>query len=139
LVPVIALTGNPVRMENNRTVNSRRQSQSGLSFLSVLLALLIIGLLYFWIGGPGLSTAVPQASERSTVKKSGNLLACQMNRRAIEKELMTWSVTHPGERPTIEKLRAGGVYVPACPDGGKLSIRDGKVICSVHSPHSDSR
>ena len=40
---------------------------------------------------------------------------------------------HPGERPTLEKLKAAGVYVPACPDGGKLSIEGKAVICSVHT------
>ncbi len=136
---MIALTRKAARRGHNRGVNSRRHLQGGFGFLSVLLALLIIGLLYFWIGGPGLSSAGPRASEIKTVKKSGNLLACQMNRRAIEKELTTWSVTHPGEQPTIEKLKAAGVYVPACPDGGTLSIRDGSVTCSVHSSRSRSR
>lgn len=108
------------------------RSQRGFSFLSVLLALLVIGLLYFWIGGPGLSPVSNSVSEAKTVETAGHLLACEMNRRAIEKELLTWSVTHPGEQATIEKLKAAGVYVPACPDGGRFTIRGKTVTCSVH-------
>lgn len=118
---------------HTQTVKRQRHSESGLSFLSILLALLIIGLLYFSIGGPGLSSVENSVSEAKTVKTSGNLLACEMNRKAVEKELMTWSVTHPGERATIEKLRAAGVYIPACPDGGRISIEGRSVICSKHS------
>lgn len=118
---------------HNPRVTPRQPSQRGFGFLSVLLALLIIGLLYFWIGGPGLQSVSHSVSEAKTVKTSGNLVACSMNRKAIEKELLTWSVTHPGERPTLAKLKAAGVYVPACPDGGTLSIEGGTVVCSLHS------
>jgi competence protein ComGC len=130
---VTCLTGGPSGRRHNRGVMRQRHAQSGFSFLSILAALLIIGLLYLWIGGPGMSSVSNSVSEAKTVKSSGNLLACEMNRRAIAKELMTWSVMHPGERPTLEKLKAAGVYVPACPDGGKLSIEGKAVICLVHT------
>jgi hypothetical protein len=43
-----------------------------------------------------------------------------------------WSVNHPGETVSLAALEADGAHVPACPDGGELSLAGTSVRCSVH-------
>ncbi len=59
--------------------------------------------------------------------------ACNGNRRELERSLTTWSVTHPGQRPSLDALRKSGFHVPGCPGGGRLSLEGGGVLCSLHA------
>jgi len=121
-----------VEMADNPESMTGLNCSRGFSYLSLLGALLIIGLLFYFFLGPT-TAGLEKAKQLPAVKKAGQETACSMNRQAIEKAALTWSVTHPGESPSIPKLEQSGIYVPACPEGGKLTIQGNKVICSLHS------
>ena len=106
--------------------------EGGFSILSVLLALLIIGLLYLWLTGWAPS-GIQSTSQAEVIKKSSVDLSCLMNLRALDKEIVTWSATHPGQKPTIDELRKAGVVILGCPEKGKWIIKDGRARCSIHS------
>ncbi len=111
---------------------NRKSREGGFSILSVLLALLVIGLLYVWLAG-GMPSTVNSVSQAQVVKKASVVLSCRMNLQAVDKEIVTWCATHPGMKPTLEDLKKSGVVILGCPEGGQWSIRDGHVRCSVHS------
>lgn len=111
----------------------RWQTQHGLGALSLLLSVLILGLLLFAYArnqvGSGKDGA---AAAPMTSLDKGRAVACLSQRRAIERDILAWSVEHDDERASIAALEAAGVRVPACPEGGQYSIRGEHVYCSVH-------
>ena len=106
--------------------------QRGFSFISILVTLAIVGLLYF---GYRDQFGVTQTIRTGNVVKSaGQDMACQMNRRAIERAITTWNISHPGKQPTLKDLENDGIPVLPCPDGGRFRLERGKVYCSLHPP-----
>lgn len=105
--------------------------QRGFGFVAILLALLIIAVLYF-----GYFKMQNTMSEQRTTAVSSldasRTVACRANRASIESNIALWQVDHPGEQPTIAKLRASGLHIPTCPSGGHYSIVGTKVHCSIH-------
>lgn len=107
--------------------------QKGVSLVSLVAALVVLGLLY--VGYDSLSRSGESAVR--TVQAgvaTSHATACRMNCRELERTILTWSISHPGVEPTLQRLRADKLNVPDCPDGGRLSVRDKKVVCSLHSP-----
>ncbi|UCF38070.1 MAG: hypothetical protein JSU96_04235 [Acidobacteriota bacterium] len=102
-----------------------------MGLISVLAALLIIGLL---IGGYITYQPAPSSSKAAilTARDTAKDAACHMNRLTLEKALLTWSVQHPNEEPSIRALKRSGILVRGCPQNGELSIRNGQVLCSEH-------
>jgi competence protein ComGC len=111
----------------------RQSPERGFGVISLLLALLVIGLLYLWLTG-WVPSGVSSTTEAQIIKKSSVDLSCRMNLQALDKEIITWSVTHPGQKPTLEGLQSSGVLILGCPEGGKWSIQSGHARCSVHLP-----
>ena len=106
-------------------------NQSGFSLLSVVAVLGIIGLLY--VGAQGLSRLSAEGeNDLVGATESSQRTVCVMNRQAVSRLLLTWTVTHPDETATIKKLKASGVHVPGCPERGKFSIKGELVECSLH-------
>lgn len=109
----------------------KTSNQSGFSLLSVVAVLGIIGLLY--VGAQGLSRqSVAVENDLVGATEGSRRTVCVMNRQAISRLLLTWTVTHPGEMATIKKLKESGVHVPGCPEGGKFSIKGELVECTLH-------
>ncbi len=105
--------------------------QRGFSFISILVSLAIVGLLYF---GYRDQFGVTQTIRTGNVVKSaGQDMACQMNRQALERAIMTWTISHPGKQPTLKDLENDGITILPCPDGGRFRVEGGKVYCSLHS------
>jgi hypothetical protein len=105
-------------------------NQRGMSFVTVLLALLIALAAYF-----GYFTARDTAGSRpgSLAALDGSrAAACRANRQMIERDLVAWAQMHDGETPTLDALAAGGVHVPSCPDAGSYRMAGGSVRCSKH-------
>jgi competence protein ComGC len=106
------------------------RNQRGFGFVSVLLAMLIVGVLYF-----GYFKMQSATSDRAT---GGNAIvvsravACRTNRQQIERDITMWSVDHPDEPPTLAALQASGLRVPSCPEGGTYDIVGHDVLCSLH-------
>lgn len=70
--------------------------------------------------------------------EKGHEAACIANRQASLANMQMWMMDHSNEEPTIDKLRAAGVNIPACEDGGVLTFyregnRDYVIHCSMHA------
>ncbi len=112
-------------------VKTRVESQRGFGFVSILVTLAIIGLLYFGYRDQfGVTQTIRTGN---VVKGAGQEMACQMNRQALERAIMTWSISHPGKQPTLKDLENDGITILPCPDGGRFRVEGEKVYCSLHS------
>jgi type II secretory pathway component PulJ len=109
---------------------SRRLGQNGFGLVAVLLALLIAAALYF--GYFQLQSAPGERSKGISAIDAARAVACRSNRQIIERDITLWSVSHPGETPTLAAMQADGVRIPACPEGGRYELVDAEVRCSVH-------
>ena len=109
----------------------RLRSERGMSFFSIVAALLVIGVLY--AGYFNLSDGGSTMSKGGVVQDASQAMSCGMNRRSIEQAMTRWEITHPDQQPTIERLERDGILVKQCPEGGQLTIEGKKVLCSVHS------
>ncbi|HUV13001.1 MAG TPA: hypothetical protein VMY18_05105 [Acidobacteriota bacterium] len=105
--------------------------QEGFSLISILAVLLIGGLLYVGYSSLG-STNKAAPGNLSRTMYASKSLACDMNRKAIESSLLNWTVRNPGKEPSLDNLKASGVSVADCPDGGRLELQDDEIVCSLH-------
>ena len=110
--------------------HARLLSQDGMSFVSILLALLIAAALYFGYFGMQQSTATRSVGIAAI--DASKAIACRTQRQQIERDITMWAVNHPDEQPSIAKLAADGIRVPSCPEGGRYDIVDAQVHCSKH-------
>jgi competence protein ComGC len=111
---------------------SKVKRSRGFSILSLMLALVIIFILvgsYSYLA----RDKETQISQYKTNIDRSKRVACMANRTTLETMIQSWQVTHLGEKPTIEKLKAANYSVPTCPSGGTYTIDEhGGVHCSVH-------
>jgi hypothetical protein len=105
-------------------------SPSGMSFVSMLLALVILAALYF--GYFHFQSGVVDIKKGETAIDRSRDFACRMNRQTIERELTLWRANHEGETPTLEALAAAKSSLPRCPEGGRYSLEGSHVQCSIH-------
>ncbi len=110
---------------------ARFGSEQGLAFISVVVALVIIGALYYgYLGQYGMKEELTRGGVAQT---AGRGIACQMNRQAIERAILTWTMSHPGKQPTLKDLENDGISINRCPEGGRFKVEGKKVSCSLHS------
>ena len=106
-------------------------SERGLTFISVVVALVIIGAFYYgYLGQYGMKEELTRGGVAQT---AGRGIACQMNRQAIERAILTWTMSHPGKQPTLKDLEKDGISINRCPEGGRFKVEGKKVSCSLHS------
>lgn len=106
------------------------RDESGFGFVAILVALLIAAALYF-----GYFKMQSVTAEKTTGIQAINVsraMACRANRQNLEQAIALWAVNHPDDEPTIAALRADGVQIPTCPEGGRYDIAGRNVLCSVH-------
>jgi len=102
----------------------------GMSFASVLAAMLILVVLYF--GYFKLQSTTSEQATGKTAIDLGRVVACRTQRQEVDREIMMWSIDHPDEMPTLASLERDGIQIPQCPEGGAYSL-DGKHLrCSLH-------
>ena len=107
------------------------RKNKGFFFISILMALLIIMILSGYMLGGDKKENIPPA--RTYVDRGSNT-ACTANRQVLETQIQMWMISHPGETPTIEKLKQAKQNVPRCPSGGTYTIDSNyKVSCSKHA------
>ncbi len=108
----------------------------GFSFLSVLVALTLVGLAYLiLIGLSGDAGGNPSGLSSRQLTGSPGLskaAACRTNRLAAAKALTTWAVSHPDRPATLDELRSRRLLVQECPDGGRFELAGGQVVCRRH-------
>ena len=106
------------------------RSQAGASFAAVLMALVLVGALYF-----GYFEMQQVSGERSvgiaSVDKTKSF-ACRMNRQTIERQMGSWTASHDGDVPTLDDLDAEVGPLASCPEGGSYSLEGHAVHCSQH-------
>jgi type II secretory pathway component PulJ len=108
----------------------RNFTETGFTFIAVLLALLIAAALYF--GYFHFQSTTGERAQGIAAINTARAVACRTNRQNIEREIQLWAVNHPGETPTFSALQAEGFRIPSCPEGGEYEIVGGEVQCSVH-------
>ena len=107
-----------------------RLSQSGFTFVAVLLALVIAAALYF--GYFRMQGAMSGRSGGVAAIDASRAVACRSNRQTIERTITYWAVDHPDEAPTLAALERDGQRVPSCPEGGRYTVVGRGVECSIH-------
>lgn len=107
------------------------RNQRGAGFASVLVVLLILAVLYFGYFKMADSGATKRAGIASI--DASREVACRTQRQNIERDITMWKVNHSDEEPSIAALRADGVRIPSCPEGGRYDIVRGAVTCSKHN------
>jgi hypothetical protein len=107
-----------------------RSRESGLGFVSILMALVILAALYF--GYFHFQAGVVDLKQGKTAIDLSRDFACRTNRQTIERALTMWRVNHEGENPSLEALATSQTSLPVCPEGGRYSLAGGHVQCSVH-------
>lgn len=111
----------------------------GFTFIGILLALVIVMILgghYFKKDEESQKRYVETQLDKSKDA------ACAANRNVLESGISSWMISHPGEKPTLEKLRRDRVSAPKCPEGPEYIFDDkGNVYCPIHypPPGSESR
>ena len=114
-----------------KTPGAALRNQRGFGFVSILLTLLILAVLYLGYFKMQNTMSGSRSAGISAINTSRDI-ACRTQRQQIERDVMMWSVSHPDEPPTIAALQHYGLHIPACPDGGQYSIAGRAVHCSVH-------
>ena len=104
--------------------------QHGFSFVSLLVTMLVLAVLY--LGYFKLQGGTSQRTAGITAIDARRAVACRTNRQNIERDITFWSVNHSGEAPTLDALARDGLRIPSCPEGGRYSIVDQHVVCSRH-------
>lgn len=110
----------------------RHKHNKGFYLIGLLIALMIIMILTgkFMTGDEKSGT---EGAIHSLDKSKA--AACSANRMSLQTQLQMWSISHPGEEITLEKLRAANYSIPKCPAGGEYSIsKQGYIHCSIHDP-----
>ena len=109
----------------------RLRSERGMSLITILATLAVMAVLY--AGYFDLSDSDSTMSRGAELTNASQGMSCGMNRRSIEQAMMRWSITHPDQQLTIERMEQEGILVKHCPEGGQFTIVGKKVLCSVHS------
>jgi hypothetical protein len=104
----------------------------GFAFIGILIALVIV---LFLSGQYFKKNKVSQKTYVETQLGRAGDSACAVNRQTLSAGITSWTISHPGEEVTIEKLRKDHVSTPRCPDGGDYIIdNNGNVYCMNHFP-----
>jgi len=108
----------------------RSRSQRGASFIAVLVAMLVVAALY--LGYLKLNTVKTERAVGIAAIDASRVVACRTNRQTIERALVMWSASHADEAPSLAALKADGIGVPSCPEGGRYELDGRQVRCSRH-------
>jgi len=109
----------------------------GFTLIGILIALAIIMIL------GGYYFKEDELTEKNYVDTQidkSKVAACSVNRQTLSANITAWTIQHPGENVTLEKLRNARYTVPRCPEGHDYIIdNDGNVYCPVHNPPPTDR
>lgn len=105
----------------------------GFSLLSVIAACALIGLLYLGYLSLGGKEGAVSTTQPQVVSSAARGTTCRLSRQAGEKKVLTWSLSHPGQKPDLARIQRDGVYIGECPEGGKWKLDGGRISCSRHS------
>jgi uncharacterized protein HemX len=105
-------------------------SESGASFVAVVMALALGAALYFaYFQTQG--TISDQKVGIAAIDTSKSF-ACGTNRQTIERQLTSYLVEHDGDVPTLDGLDAALGPLPSCPEGGDYALSGHTVTCNKH-------
>lgn len=98
--------------------------------ISILIALVVA----MWLAMHGLKgyMGTGDAQTLDSAKTRSEAVVCRTNRKAMRTAIIQFRSSSPGKPVTIEALREAGAQIPECPAGGRYTIEDGRVVCSIH-------
>jgi competence protein ComGC len=102
----------------------------GFSFVSVLLALLILAVLYF--GYFHLQSATNERTTKIQGLEAAKAVACRTQREQLERDVQMYAADHDGPPHSLDDLARAGIPIPSCPEGGHYALVGTHVTCSVH-------
>jgi prepilin-type N-terminal cleavage/methylation domain-containing protein len=112
-----------------------RSGRHGFAFIELILVVIVIAILsglYFNNGGGGAQQAASTYQQSMDRSKA---TACLASRSAMRSVIMTYTMQNPGKPVTAEALKASGVNLNVCPEGGVITVAaDGTLECSIHKP-----
>ena len=107
----------------------RLRNQRGLSFASVLMALLIGAALYF--GYFRMASTNEKKVSIQSLDTTKNV-ACRTQRQQIERDVQGYIAQHDGPPASLGELERGGIDIPSCPEGGRYALSGLTVTCTKH-------
>jgi competence protein ComGC len=112
-----------------RVWNTVRNAR-GLSFVSILLALVIIGALYF--GYFRMSATKNEKAVGIQSIQVSKAAACRTQRQQVERDIQSYMASHDAAPGSLGDLERDGIRIPNCPEGGRYALAGTHVTCSVH-------
>ncbi|MBI4515466.1 MAG: hypothetical protein HY699_06595 [Deltaproteobacteria bacterium] len=104
--------------------------EGGFSFVSILLAMLLLAVLYFGYFRLSSSSGEKGAGIQSLQTSKG--IACRTQRQQIERDVQAYSMSHDGPPHSLAELEREGIRVPSCPEGGRYALAGIQITCSTH-------
>ncbi|HUI26094.1 MAG TPA: hypothetical protein VL403_08410 [Candidatus Kryptonia bacterium] len=114
----------------DRPTTRKRSSEEGFTFVSILVAVLVLAALYFgYFHFTSVSGERKKGIESIQAAKD---VACRTQRQQIERDVQMYAADHDNPARSLDDLERAGIHVPPCPEGGTYSLRGTHVLCSKH-------
>ncbi len=105
------------------------------AIVELLLVVIVIALLSGWYFRDGNNPHQEAASQYKQSMDRSKSTACIAGRSAMRSVVLTHTMQNPGQPVTTEALKAAGVNMNICPEGGVITVTaDGSLLCSIHQP-----
>lgn len=110
-------------------IRDNRTRPTGFSFIGILLVIVIICILVgYYFGQDPLDKTHEQINTYQYTTGRAKDVVQGENLRVFQQKVDLWAISHPGQRCTLDGLRAAGISYPPPPAGQKYEIdADNKV------------
>ena len=106
------------------------RNSNGFSFVSILVAMLIIAALYF--GYFRLGSTPAEKSVGIQAIDTSKTVACRTQRQQLERDIQMYEANHDGPPSSLADLEHEGIRIPACPEGGRYALAGKHITCTRH-------
>jgi competence protein ComGC len=119
------------RTSKRSTVRVAHHAAGGFSFVSFLVALVIVAVMYFGYFRMASTSGEKSVGIQSLDAAKG--VACRTQRQQIERDVSLYTANHEQPPGSLADLERAGVLIPSCPEGGRYALAGSHVTCSRHN------